>query len=83
MKLRNRFSALALAATILTTSIATVSAQVPQTMNYQGRVVSSGVNFNGTGHFKFALVDGGVNANQTATATPSPSFPTLPRNWCN
>ncbi len=70
MKLRNRFSALALAATILTTSIATVSAQVPQTMNYQGRVVSSGVNFNGTGHFKFALVDGGVNANQTATATP-------------
>ncbi len=31
--------------------------QVPQLLNYQGRVAVSGVPFNGTGHFKFALVD--------------------------
>lgn len=33
-------------------------AQVPQLINYQGRVAVGGVNFNGTGQFKFALVDG-------------------------
>jgi hypothetical protein len=33
-------------------------AQVPQVINYQGRIVAGGVNFNGTGQFKFALVDG-------------------------
>ncbi len=39
------------------------SAQVPSTLNYQGRVAVSGTNFNGTGHFKFALVNS--NASQT------------------
>ena len=43
-------------------------AQVPAQLNYQGRVTVSGVNFTGTGQFRFALVDGGVNQNQTATA---------------
>ena len=38
-------------------------AQVPQLLNYQGRVVVSGTNFNGTGQFKFALVNG--NGTQT------------------
>jgi hypothetical protein len=33
-------------------------AQVPQLLNYQGRVAVGGVNFNGSGSFKFALVDG-------------------------
>ena len=33
------------------------SAQVPQLINYQGRVVSGGTNFNGAGLFKFALVN--------------------------
>ena len=32
-------------------------AQVPQLINYQGRVVVGTVNFNGTGQFKFALVN--------------------------
>ncbi len=32
--------------------------QVPQLINYQGRVAVSGTNFNGTGNFKFALVNG-------------------------
>ncbi len=32
-------------------------AQVPQILNYQGRVAVGGVNFDGTGQFKFALVN--------------------------
>src|SRR2546427_13230439 len=32
-------------------------AQVPQLINYQGRVVVGATNFNGTGQFKFALVN--------------------------
>jgi hypothetical protein len=32
-------------------------AQVPQLLNYQGRVVVGTTNFNGTGQFKFALVN--------------------------
>jgi len=35
-----------------------VHAQVPQLINYQGRVAVSGTNFNGVGQFGFALVDG-------------------------
>lgn len=33
------------------------AAQVPQVINYQGRVVVGSTNFNGTGSFKFALVN--------------------------
>ncbi len=33
-------------------------AQVPQIINYQGRVTVGATNFNGTGSFKFALVQG-------------------------
>jgi len=43
---------------ILLAFAATVSAQVPEMMNYQGRVTIGGTNFDGTGWFKFALVDG-------------------------
>ena len=32
--------------------------QVPQVISYQGRLMVSGTNYNGTGHFKFALVNG-------------------------
>src|SRR5262245_55683146 len=41
--------------------VATLCAQVPQLINYQRRVVVGSTNFNGTGQFKFALVDGGGN----------------------
>jgi hypothetical protein len=52
-----RFSyLLVLAATLLT---GTLRAQVPQLVNYQGRVAVDSVNFEGTGQFKFALVDNG------------------------
>ena len=48
---------------------APVTATVPQLLNYQGRVTVGGTNFNGTGYFKFSLVDGGTDQNKTATAT--------------
>ena len=42
---------------------ASASAQVPNLINYQGRVAvgNPAVNFDGTGQFKFALVDGTGN----------------------
>lgn len=48
--IRSLAAALVLGATAL-------SAQVPQLLNYQGRVVSNGTNFTGNGLFKFALVN--------------------------
>src|SRR5262245_38488478 len=42
---------------------------VPQLLHYQGRVTVGGVNHDGPGYFKFALVDSGANQNRTATAT--------------
>ena len=36
----------------------TASAQVPGIINYQGRVTVAGTNYDGTGQFKFALVNG-------------------------
>lgn len=35
-----------------------LAAQVPSLLNYQGRVVVDNLNFDGTGQFKFALVNG-------------------------
>ena len=43
--------------------------QVPGILNYQGRVVVNGTNFDGMGLFQFALVDGGTNVSRQATAT--------------
>ena len=37
--------------------VCTLSAQVPGLINYQGRVAVGGVNFDGSGQFKFALVN--------------------------
>jgi hypothetical protein len=48
----------------------TTVAQVPNILNYQGRIAVRGVNFDGTGQFKFALVDGGTTTTPaTRTAT--------------
>lgn len=49
-------------------AVSGADSNVPQQLNYQGRVTVQGVNYQGPGQFKFALVDGGVNHNQTATA---------------
>lgn len=43
---------------IVIASASALRAQVPPLINYQGRMVVSGLNFNGTGQFKFALVNG-------------------------
>jgi N-acetylneuraminic acid mutarotase len=40
----------------------TAAAQVPGLLNYQGRIVVHGVNFDGTGQFKFALVNTGASS---------------------
>lgn len=52
--------------------ISKANAQVPNIFNYQGRIAVQGVNFDGSGQFKFALVDGGTTttpAARTATGT--------------
>jgi hypothetical protein len=49
-----------------------VAAQAPNILNYQGRIAVRGVNFEGNGQFKFALVDGGTTttpATRMATGT--------------
>ena len=46
--------------------------QIPNILNYQGRIAVRGMNFDGTGQFKFALVDGGTTTTpiaRTATGT--------------
>jgi hypothetical protein len=57
-----------------------LAAQVPQLLNYQGRVTVGGNNFDGTGQFKFALVNAvgstnywsndGMGTGQPVTAVP-------------
>ena len=52
------------AVVVLLLSITTVlHAQVPQMINYQGRVTVAGTNFDGTGQFQFALVDSAGTTN--------------------
>lgn len=55
-------------ATAAAISSGTLPAQTPPLINYQGRVVVGTTNFDGTGQFQFALVNGGVNLNTQATA---------------
>lgn len=54
--MRTRFRS-SLALLIVWFSLVTAHAQVPQMINYQGRVIVGTTNFNGTGQFKFALVN--------------------------
>ena len=56
--MKTPFSVRALAfAALLFTSTSALHAQVPQLINYQGRVAVGTTNFNGSGAFKFALVN--------------------------
>jgi hypothetical protein len=48
---------LAIALLFILASVGTLPAQVPQLISYQGRIVANQVNFDGTGQFKFALVN--------------------------
>jgi hypothetical protein len=65
----NRKSRRWLAAAFIAALACVATAQVPQLVNYQGRVAVNGVNFNGPGAFRFALVNAGVNVSVQATAT--------------
>ena len=56
-------------AAVLALAAISAFAQVPGVINYQGRVVDNGTNFNGTGQFEFALVSGGNNVAQQAQAS--------------
>ncbi len=56
--LRRQFQPAAALASILLVCLAVrMHAQVPQLINYQGRVAVGAVNFDGSGQFKFALVN--------------------------
>lgn len=48
-----------------------VPAEPPGILNHQGRVSVGGVNFEGTGCFKFALVDRGLNTSRGAMVIPT------------
>jgi len=58
MKSTRFFHLVAVASATLFLLVATGLAQVPQLINYQGRVAVGGTNFTGTGQFKFTLVNG-------------------------
>ena len=56
-------------------------AQIPQLINYQGRVAVQGVNFDGNGQFKFALVDATGTISYWPTHRTQPHWterPTIP-----
>ena len=49
-------------------------AAVPHLINYQGRMVVNGVNFDGSGQFKFSLVDRtGAQTYLTSSADSAPA----------
>ena len=52
------FRSLAFGASVLLLLPLALQAAVPQLLNQQGRISVNGINFNGTGYFKFALVNG-------------------------
>lgn len=57
---------------------ASLCAQVPQMIGYQGRVTVGTTNFTGAGQFKFALLDAGVtNIGTRATATATVTAGTI------
>ena len=64
---------------ILTCCLHTAYAQVPQLLNYQGRVAVNGTNFTGSGQFKFALINNSQSISRTASgqATVSGGFLTI------
>ena len=68
--------------------VASIAAQVPSMLNYQGRIAVNGVNFSGTGQFKFALIntsgsqsfwsnDGTSSAGSQPKAIPARMGPTI------
>ena len=56
MMIQTRLQRIGLALLLALGALASLAAQVPRMINYQGRIVVGGVNFSGDGQFKFALV---------------------------
>ena len=67
----NRLSRVFIVFALVLSMAVSLVAQVPQLINYQGRIAVAGTNFDGSGQFKFALVNGGSNTSTTATAIPA------------
>jgi hypothetical protein len=60
-------------------SCADVRAQVPQMINYQGRVLVDSTNFDGTGQFKFALINAATGDTLWRNSgAPGPGEPAQP-----
>lgn len=66
---------------VLGASLCAAGAAVPHVINYQGRMVVNGVNFDGNGQFKFALTnDSGTTLywGNSADTTPADGVPDTP-----
>jgi hypothetical protein len=61
----------------------TTRAQVPGIINYQGRIVDNGTNFNGTGLFEFALVNPGATTNYWSNDGTTAGQPALAAEGVN
>jgi hypothetical protein len=70
----NRFRIIAVAISFLFLSHI-VETQVPQILNYQGRVAVNGTNFDGTGSFQFAFVNGTGTTTYWSNGTSIVSLP--------
>jgi hypothetical protein len=74
-----QFTVLVFLSLIFTTLLGVASpsafAQVPGIINYQGRVTVGGTNFNGTGQFKFALVNNGASQTYWSNGVNAVSLP--------
>ncbi len=74
MRITFRLHQIFFAALFLLSGAVSTMAQVPQLLNYQGRIAVNGTNFTGTGQFKFALISTSTNASVQATATGTVSY---------
>ncbi len=70
----NRHRCVAVIGAALLGVAARCSGDVPGVMNYQGRVVLDGTNFEGTAQFKFALVDGASGGSYWSNGTSAVSL---------
>jgi len=73
MKTSFRFGRVVIAAAVLLSGVAAM-AQVPQLLNYQGRIAVNGTNFTGIGLFKFVLLSASTNASVQATASGNVAY---------
>jgi hypothetical protein len=74
MRIKSRLHQVFYIALVLLSGAVATMAQVPQLLNYQGRIAVNGTNFTGTGQFKFALISAGTNASVQATASGIVSY---------